>query len=160
MSESPIVVPTSPTLGQALTTSSEGWQYSSGDNSGAVSVWELQGNLASSSAPGTPWRWILSTITSSTNALDGHEYICNTVAGPITLTLVSTNSGAIVKVTDYFKTNVTSITQGFAANHVTVTAPSGYTIYGTTSLILDRSSISPEFKLYGSDWAITGGIIR
>jgi hypothetical protein len=88
----------------------------------------------------------------------------DTSGGAFTVTLPPADSSGITrfKVFDVFKTDITSTTQGWGKNNLTIAAPTGYTVYGGSTFILNRSAICPEFCLdFGStDWYIDGGITR
>jgi hypothetical protein len=106
--------------------------------------------------------WNIVFKSSPYTASNGDEVVCDTSGATFAITLPApaTIGDTILKITDAFKTDTTSTTQGFGKNKLTLIAPSGYTIYNGTAFDINRSSISPEFKLYGTDWAINGGTVR
>ena len=109
--------------------------------------------------------WILQTTATSnvTVATNWAETRCDTSGGSFTITLPSAayKTRTRTKITDAFTSDPTSTTQGWGHNHLTVAAPSGYTVRGASTYTLNKSSVSPEFVLNQgeTDWYIDGGII-
>ena len=97
---------------------------------------------------------------SNFNIANYQEAVCDTSGGSFNITLPAPGTTGItrVKITDIYAANTNSTTQGFGANAVILLAPSGYTIYGASSFNVNKSSVSPEFRLYGTDWEIESGL--
>jgi len=109
--------------------------------------------------------WVTQSVATNNTTLmvNYADLPCDTSNNPFTVTLPSAVSGqkTSAQIRDVFNTDITSTTQGFGKNNLTVTAPSGYTVMGATNFVLNRSSVIIVLILdIGStNWRIDAGSI-